>query len=175
MSMATVSISPRDCRNWPNRGNPDIRPSLRSGAQQAIHRVRLPRPTAVEECRQPGNGLSRPSRRRCLAATRIAGRWEKGARCTATSRGSCAARLLLSRLGVVHTAASSQRRDDRHRSLLVCDQRVQRPQPHLVSVARGGPVVDRFFAGRGQEQAVVENGRVAQGWEWTRSTCARSP
>jgi len=134
MSMATVSISPRDCRNWPNRGNPDIRPSLRSGAQQAIHRVRLPRPTAVEECRQPGNGLSRPSRRRCLAATRIAGRWEKGARCTATSRGSCAARLLLSRLGVVHTAASSQRRDDRHRSLLVCDQRVQRPQPHLVSV-----------------------------------------
>ena len=30
-------------------------------------------------------------------------------------------------------AASSQRRDDRHRRLLVCDQRVQRPQGHLVS------------------------------------------
>ena len=88
----------------------------------------------------------------------------KGARYTATSRGSCAGRLRLSRLGMVHTAASSQRRDDRHRRLLVCDQPVQRPQPRLVSVARHGAVVDRFFAGREQEQAVVERGRVAQGW-----------
>ena len=95
---------------------------------------------------------------------RIAARGENGARYTATSRGSCAGRLLLSRLGMVHTAASSQRRDDRHRSLLVSDQRVQRPQPHLVSMARRGAAVDRFSAGREQEQAVVESGRVAQGW-----------
>ena len=80
-----------------------------------------------------------------------------------------------SRLGMVHTAASSQRRDDRHRSLLVCDQRAQRPQPHLVSVACRGPVVDRFSAGREQEQAVVERGRFAQGWEWPGSTWAHSP
>ena len=61
-------------------------------------------------------------------------------------------------------AASRQRRDDRHRSLLVSDQRVQRPPPHLVSMARRGAAVDRFFAGREQAQAVVERGRVAQGW-----------
>ena len=50
-----------------------------------------------------------------------------------------------------------QRRDDRHRSLLVCDQRVRRPRPHLVS---GGPPRSccsiAFLRAAKQEPAVVE-------------------
>ena len=48
---------------------------------------------------------------------------EEGARYASTSGASCAARLL-SRLGMVHWAASSSRRDDRPRGLHVSDQPV---------------------------------------------------
>ena len=48
---------------------------------------------------------------------------EDGARYASPS-GAWRGFRLLSRLGMVHQVASSQRRDDRARSLLVCDQRV---------------------------------------------------
>jgi adenylate cyclase len=51
---------------------------IRTGAQQTVHRVRLPRPAALEERRQSGDGLSRPSRRRALAATGVAARGDEG-------------------------------------------------------------------------------------------------
>ena len=54
--MATASISPPGCRNWPNRGNPDLRPGLRSGAQQAVDRVRLPRPAVLKNVANPVTG-----------------------------------------------------------------------------------------------------------------------
>ena len=155
--MATASISPPACRNWPNRGNPDFRPGLRSGAQQAVDRVRLPRPAVPEERRQPRNGLSRPARRRRSAAGCVA-TGAAGARCGSTAGAERAGRPL-SRLGMVRRAVASQRRDDRPRCLHVSDQPVQRPRPHLVSMARHGILVDRCSAGREQEQAVVARGR----------------
>ena len=144
--MATASISPRDCRSGPNQGNPDIRPGLRSGLQQAIHWVRLPRPTALEERRQPGDRLSRSSSRRGDTATRIASRCEGEARYACSPRATCSGRPLF-RLGMVQRAATPKRGDDHPGGLLVSDQRVQRPQPHLVSMARHAPPVHRYSAG----------------------------
>src|SRR5208282_6436247 len=89
-------------------GNPDIRPGLRSGAQQAIHWVRLPRPTALEERRQPGNRLSRSSSRRGGTATRIAARCQDGGRYASSSRATGSGRPRF-RLGMVQRAATPER------------------------------------------------------------------
>ena len=73
--------------------------------QQAIHWVRLPRPTALEERRQPGDRLSRSSSRRGDAATRIAARCEDRARYASSSRPTGSGRPRF-RLGMVQRAAT---------------------------------------------------------------------
>ena len=171
ISLATASISPRDCRNWPSRGESlisgpvydQVHNKLSIGfdclSRQQLKNVANPvtgyrvlqgaaasRPPASQPDARKGSPLH-------LHLPRIARRpasslapWEWFIGCL------------------------SQRRDDRHRRLLVCDQRVQRPQGHLGSVARRGIVVDRFFAGE-QEQAVVERGqsRTRMGVDWLKT------
>ncbi len=59
---------------------------------------------------------------------------------------------------LVQRVATRERRADRRRSLPVSEQRVQRPQPHLVSMARHAAPAGRFSSRRVPAQAVVERG-----------------
>ena len=69
-----------------------------------------------------------------------------GTRYAFSSRATCSGRACVG-MGMVQRAATPKRSDGHPRSLLVSDQRVQRPQPDLVSVARHAPPVNRYSAG----------------------------
>ena len=131
----------RTGRRWSRRLHPAMQ-AARAKISRARSTPRCPCTAKSFERLAPKFGI--PAHRR-----------EDGGRCATSSRatGSNPPRF---RLGMVQKAATPERRDDRRLSLLVSDQRIQRPQPHLVSLACHTAPVDRFSSDRLPAQAVVE-------------------